>query len=251
MDYGLLKKYTKNINILFVEDDIDFRKEFSELLQDIFPKVTTAIDGLDALNKYKEFYESTNSYYDLIISDIKMPNYDGVELIDSIYKIKRDQLVIILSARNEFNYLLPLVNLGIHQFFTKPIDYSTFLEDIFKLCNQMYHNRLNNDINIIKINESLMWDKKKKKLLENNEAIELTKNEICFVETILNDNGKICTVDKLLDIIWANEFDLIPDITHLKSLIYRLRKKVPGLLIKNIYGMGYIHDSQYLKNKKS
>jgi DNA-binding response OmpR family regulator len=243
MDYGLLKKYTKNINILFVEDDIDFRKEFSELLQDIFPKVTTAIDGVDAINKYKEFYENTNSYYDLIISDIKMPNLDGVELIDYIYKIKKDQLVIILSARNEFNYLLPLVNLGIHQFFTKPINYNTFLEDIFKLCNQIYHNRLNNDVNIIKINESLMWDKKKKKLLESDKAIELTKNEILFVETILNDNGKICTVDKLIDIIWADEFDLIADITHLKSLIYRLRKKVPGLLIKNIYGMGYIHES--------
>jgi DNA-binding response OmpR family regulator len=243
MDYGLLKKYTKNINILFVEDDIDFRKEFSELLLDIFPKVTTAVDGLDALNKYNEFYESTNNYYDLIISDIKMPNLDGVELIDAIYKIKKDQLVIILSARNEFNYLLPLINLGIHQFFTKPINYTTFLEDIFKLCNQIYHNRLNNDINIIKINESLIWDKKKKKLLEDNKAIELTKNELRFVETILNDNGKICTVDKLIDIIWADEYDLIPDITHLKSLIYRLRKKAPGLLIKNIYGMGYVHDS--------
>jgi DNA-binding response OmpR family regulator len=243
MDYGLLKKYTKNINILFVEDDIDFRKEFSELLLDIFPKVTTAVDGFDALNKYNEFYESTNNYYDLIISDIKMPNLDGVELIDAIYKIKKDQLVIILSARNEFNYLLPLINLGIHQFFTKPINYTTFLEDIFKLCNQIYHNRLNNDINIIKINESLIWDKKKKKLLEDNKAIELTKNELRFVETILNDNGKICTVDKLIDIIWADEYDLIPDITHLKSLIYRLRKKAPGLLIKNIYGMGYVHDS--------
>jgi len=242
MNYGLLKKYTKNLNILFVEDDTDFRKEFSELLLDIFPKVSTAVDGLDALNKYKEFYENTNKYYDLIISDIKMPNYDGVELIDAIYKIKEDQLVIILSARNEFNYLLPLVNLGIHQFFTKPIDYSTFLEDIYKLCNQIYHNNLNSNIDIIKINESLVWDKKKKKLQENDKVIELTKNEIIFVDTLLNDNGKICTVDKLLDIIWADEYDLIPDITHLKSLIYRLRKKAPGLLIKNIYGMGYMHD---------
>ncbi|MDZ7817863.1 MAG: response regulator transcription factor [Aliarcobacter sp.] len=242
MNYGLLKKYTKNLNILFVEDDTDFRKEFSELLLDIFPKVTTAVDGLDALNKYKELYESTNSYYDLIISDIKMPNLDGVELIDSIYKIKEDQLVIILSARNEFNYLLPLVNLGIHQFFTKPIDFSTFLEDIYKLCNQIYHNNLNNNTDIIKINESLIWDKKKRKLTENDKAIELTKNEISFVETLLNDNGKICTVDKLLDIIWADEFDLVPDITHLKSLIYRLRKKAPGLHIKNIYGMGYLHE---------
>ncbi|RXK12441.1 transcriptional regulator [Halarcobacter mediterraneus] len=243
MDYDLLKKYTKNLNVLFVEDDVDFRKEFSELLKDIFPKVSTAIDGLDALNKYKEYYNKTNSYYDLVISDIKMPNYDGVELVESLYKIKEDQLVIILSARNEFNYLLPLVNLGIHQFFTKPIDYSTFLEDIFKLCSQIYHNNLNKNEDIIRINESLFWDKKKKKLIKDNKAINLTKNEIRFVETILENNGKICTVDELIDIIWFEEFDLNADITHLKSLIYRLRKKAPDLHIKNIYGMGYMHES--------
>lgn len=243
MDYGLLKKYTKDLHILFVEDDNDFRKEFYELLLDIFPKVTTAVDGLDGLEKYKQYNKETNRYFDLIISDIKMPNLDGVELVDRVYKIKKDQLVIILSARSEFDYLLPLVNLGIHQFFTKPIDYSTFLEDMFKLCNQMYQNRKNDNHDIVRINETLLWDKEKKKLIEDGKTIELTKNELRFVDTILHDNGRICTVEKLIDIIWADELDLSPDITHLKSLIYRLRKKVPGLLIKNIYGMGYMHDN--------
>lgn len=242
MDYGLLKKYTKNLNVLFVEDDIDFRKEFSELLQDIFPKVTTAIDGLDALKKYKKYHKDTNKYYDIIISDIKMPNYDGIELVDSVYKIKEDQMIIILSARSEFSYLLPLVNLGIHQFFTKPVDYSTFLDDIFKLSNQLYHNNLNNNGNIIKINESLFWDKEKKKLIQNNKTIELTKNELRFVETILTNNGKVCTVENLISVIWSDEFDISIDIRHLKSLIYRLRKKVPDLYVKNIYGLGYKAD---------
>ncbi len=242
MDYGLLKKYTRNMVILFVEDDTDFRKEFTELLQDIFPKVETAVDGMDALNKYKEYFKETNSYYDLVISDIKMPNFDGIELVDSLYKIKKDQKVVILSARNEFKYLLPLVNLGIHQFFTKPIDYSTFLDDMFKLCNEIYHNNKNEDTSIVRINETLIWDKDKNKLIENDKIIELTKNEIRFVKTILNNNGKICTVDELINTIWFEEFDLNPDITHLKSLIYRLRKKVPGLHIKNIYGLGYTHE---------
>jgi DNA-binding response OmpR family regulator len=239
MNYGLLKKYTKDLNILFVEDDIEFRKEFTELLLDIFPNVTAAVDGLDACNKYKQFYEETNKYYDLIISDIKMPNLDGIELIDTVYKIKEDQIVIILSARNEFMYLLPLVNLGIHQFFAKPIDYSTFLDDIFKLCNQIYHKRLNVNTNVIKISESLVWDKDKKQLIKDNETIELTKNELSFVEIILSNNGKVCTVENLINIIWADEFNIVVDITNLKSLIYRLRKKVPDLYIKNIYGMGY------------
>lgn len=242
MDYGLLKKYTKDLNVLFVEDDSEFRKEFSELLLDIFPNVTTAVDGLDGLNKYIKFQKSSNSYFDLVISDIKMPNIDGVELVDSLYKIKEDQIVIILSARNEFNYLLPLVNLGIHQFFTKPIDYSTFLDDIFKLCNQIYHNNSNDNTNIIRINESLFWDKERKELFQEEKVVKLTKNEYRFVETILNNNGKVCTVDELINIIWYDDFEVDADISHLKSLIYRLRKKVPDLLIKNIYGMGYKSD---------
>ncbi len=244
MDYGLLKKYTRDLSVLFVEDDKDFRLEFTELLQDIFPKVTSAVDGLDALNKYKEYHQKRNRYYDLVISDIKMPNCDGVELVDALYKIKKDQLVIILSARSEFDYLLPLINLGIYQFFPKPIEYNTFLEDMLKLCKQIYHNSSNDDSDIVKINETLIWDKKKKKLLRDDIPIELTKNEIRFVETIFNNDGKICTVDRLIDTIWFEEFDLDPDITHLKSLIYRLRKKVPDLHIKNIYGMGYTHDSE-------
>lgn len=242
MDYGLLKKYTKDFNVLFVEDDKEFRKEFSELLLDIFPNVTTAVDGQDGLNKYIEFHKNSDKYFDLVISDIKMPNFDGVELVDSLYKIKKDQIVIILSARNEFSYLLPLVNLGIHQFFTKPIDYSTFLDDIFKLCNQIYHERSNENHNIININESLVWDKEKKMLTKDNEPIKLTKNELRFVETILNNNGRVCTVENLINVIWFDEYDISIDITHLKSLIYRLRKKVPDLHIKNIYGMGYKTD---------
>ncbi|WP_375725028.1 response regulator transcription factor [Arcobacter sp. KX21116] len=242
MDYGLLKKYTKDFNVLFVEDDIDFRKEFFELLQDIFPKVTIAVDGLDALNKYKEFYTQTNKYYDLIISDIKMPNFDGTQLVEAIYKIKKDQTIVILSARNEFKYLLPLVNLGIHQFFTKPINYSTFLDDIFKLTNQIYHLKLNENKNILRVDESLVWDMENKKLMQNNTAIKLTKKEIIFVDTILGNNGRICTVEELIDIIWFEEFDVNADIRNLKNIISRLRKKVPNLHIKNIYGMGYKAD---------
>ncbi|MDC0933536.1 response regulator transcription factor, partial [Arcobacteraceae bacterium] len=239
MDYGLLKKYTRDLTILFIEDDIDFRKEFFELLKDIFPKVTMAIDGLDGLTKYKEYFNQTNKYFDLIISDIKMPNLDGVELVGAIYKMNKNQKVVVLSAQNEFNYLLPLVNLGIHQFFTKPIDYSAFLDDIFQLCNKIYHYNLNDDSNIIRISESLVWEKKNKSLLQNNNIIELTKKEIIFVDKMLSNNERICTADELIEAVWIDDFDVNADIRNLKNIISRLRKKVPNLYIKNIYGMGY------------
>jgi len=168
-----------------------------------------------------------------------MPNYNGIDLVDSIYKINPKQTVVILSARSEFDYLLPLINLGIEQFFTKPIDYSIFVDDIFKICSKIYNNNLNNEINIVKIDEFLIWNKDKKKLIQDNIEIELTKKEIIFIDTILKNNGRICTADELISAIWFDDFDLNADIKNLKNIISRLRKKTPNLHIKNIYGMGY------------
>jgi len=242
MDYGLLKKYTRDINVLFIEDDNDFRKELFELLQDIFPEVTFAVDGLDGLKKYTEYYASTNKYYDLIISDIKMPHMDGIELVEAIYKINPEQIVVILSARNEFSYLLPLVNLGIQQFFTKPINYATFIEDLMKICNKIYNNNIEDDNNIVKIDKSLTWNKETKELLLDNSMIKLTKKEIILVDKILKHNGRIYSAEELISSIWFDAFDVNTDVKNLKNIISRLRKKVPSLHIKNIYGMGYKAD---------
>lgn len=239
MDYALLKKYTKDIKVLFVEDDRDFRKEFTELLLNIFPHVTTAIDGLDGCDKYKQYHERTDNYYDLVISDIKMPNCDGIEFVDAMYKINKEQIVVILSARNEFTYLLPLINLGIQHFFTKPIDYTSFLDDILIISHKIYYNNLDVDISIIKITDALIWNKEQKKLSNNNTIIHLTKKEIILVDTILNNNGRIYTANELISRIWAEDMNVNADIKNLKNVISRLRNKVPELDIKNIYGMGY------------
>ena len=246
MDYSLLKKYTKDIKVLFVEDDRDFRKEFAELLLNIFPQVTSAVDGLDGLDKYKEYHERTNNYYDLVISDIKMPKSDGIELVESMYKMNKEQTVVILSARNEFTYLLPLINLGIQHFFTKPIDYSGFLEDILIISNKIYNNNLNIDSNIVKITDVLIWNKEQQKLSNNNTIIQLTKKEIILIDTILKDNGRIYTASELISRIWFSDMDVNADIKNLKNAISRLRKKVPALHIKNIYGMGYKADLEIL-----
>ncbi|PHR72001.1 MAG: hypothetical protein COA66_07300 [Arcobacter sp.] len=239
MDYALLKKYTKDIKVLFVEDDTDFRKEFEELLLNIFSHVSVAIDGEDGLNQYKKYHERTNTYYDLVISDIKMPNVDGIELVNTMYQINKEQIVVILSARSEFSYLLPLINLGIQHFFTKPIDYSDFLDDILIISNKIYNNNLNVDTNIVKITDTLIWNKDQKKLSDGKTIIALTKKEIILVNTILKNNGRIYTADELISRIWFEDMDVNADIKNLKNTISRLRKKIPNLQIKNIYGMGY------------
>ena len=106
-------KYTKNLSILFVEDHDELRKNTSEILKSFFHTVHSAKDGKVALEKYNEYYELNSKYYDIILSDIQMPNINGVELTSKLYKINPSQLLIILSAHDDSKYLMPLINLGI------------------------------------------------------------------------------------------------------------------------------------------
>ena len=104
IDYVSLEKYAKDISILFVEDDKGISKKMELLLHEIFSKIKVAFDGKEALEEYYNYYKTNNEYPDLIITDIQMPNMDGVELIKHIYKENPNQRIIVLSAHNESEY---------------------------------------------------------------------------------------------------------------------------------------------------
>ena len=71
-----IKELSANVKILYVEDEKDARLEMTDVLSSIFDDVLVAVDGLDAIEKYRN-----NSNIDLMITDIKMPNINGIELI--------------------------------------------------------------------------------------------------------------------------------------------------------------------------
>jgi len=113
----LIKK-TQHINLLYVEDDDIARDETGELFSIIFKSVVSAKDGVDALNKYK------SGNFDLVITDISMPNMDGIELTKEIKKINKEQKLIILSAYNDKTYKSKLAQYGVDAILFKPIDMS-------------------------------------------------------------------------------------------------------------------------------
>jgi len=244
IDYILLEEYTKNINVLFVEDDENIRKETKELLEDIFQKeVIVAVDGKDGFTKYMNYHKENGKYFDLVITDIKMPNIDGIELTKLIYKENDSQALIVLSAHNESSYLMELVNIGISQFILKPIDFDNFVDVIFKVSKDIFLNG-STDFNIeeeleIKLSENLIWDKNNKQLLENGNILKLTKKEFLLIDLLLKSPEKTHTNEEILIHLWKDDVDKSPDITNLKNVISRLRKKVPDLNVENIYSFGY------------
>lgn len=242
VDYIMLEEYAKNKNVLFVEDDDNIIKETSELLNLIFSHVDIAKNGKEGIEKYLNFKNENNRFYDLVITDIQMPKMNGIEFTRLVYKENKEQLLIVLSAHSESHYLLELVNIGISHFVPKPLEYDSFVHVLYTKLKEIDDNLKDKKDEILKeliINNELKWDTELKQLYLKNEIFKLTKKELLFFEILLKYREKTHTVQEIMNFLWADDQNNTPDIKNLKNLISRLRKKLPTLDIENIYGFGY------------
>ena len=243
VDYIMLEEYAKDKSVLFVEDDEDIINETKEFLELIFTNVAIARDGFEGITKYKSYKEKNNKYYDLIITDIQMPKMDGIEFTKLVYKENKEQLLIVLSAHSESHYLLELVNIGISHFVQKPLNYDSFVHVLYtklKELDEIILNKNNNVINpVLVLNNELTWNKDSKQIYFKGSIIKLTKKELLLLEILLKYSEKTHTVEEILNFIWADDQNNAPEVSNLKNIISRLRKKIPSLDIENVYGFGY------------
>ncbi|MBF0319158.1 MAG: hybrid sensor histidine kinase/response regulator [Nitrospirae bacterium] len=131
-----LKKYSEDISVLYVEDDVDLRENTMKLLSRFFCAIENAPNGAEGLRRY-----SAGSF-DIVITDIRMPEMDGVEMARRIREINPDQGIIVTSAHSEVQYLLELINIGINRFVVKPLDVERFLYALTQACKKIQNDRV-------------------------------------------------------------------------------------------------------------
>jgi len=228
--------YTKDLNILFVEDHEDLRVNTAHILKKFFNTVEVSSNGLEAYNIYKK----DKNQFDIIISDIQMPLMDGIELTKKIYSLNPNQIIIILSAHDDTKYLHQLINLKIEHFLKKPIDYQELLLALLnasKLVNKTKEtiNALNT-INI-RLSNTFTFNKDNSLLYNDKKMITLTKFEMIFMQLLTNDIGKIYSNDDISN--YYISYDEVLDATNIRKLVSKLRKKLPENTIESLYGVGY------------
>ena len=125
-----LVEKTKDINVLYVEDDEQVRLHIRLLLDTIFTKVTEATDGEDGLEKFK------SKKFDLVITDINMPKMNGIELINNIRKLHTGIPIVVISAHGEFENMFDAILAGIDGFILKPLALDQFLQTISKAIDK-------------------------------------------------------------------------------------------------------------------
>jgi len=122
-----LKKLGAEISVLYVEDDEIIREQTEKFLKKFYTKIDLAFNGKEGLDRYK------SGGYDIVITDINMPELTGIEMSKEIKKLNDEQIIVITSAYNESSYLMELINIGVDKFVMKPFENKKFLSVLYQL----------------------------------------------------------------------------------------------------------------------
>jgi len=127
--------WSKELKVLYVEDDLALREEVSLFLSDIFAVIDLATNGEEGLLRLAQ------NQYHLVITDIRMPVMDGIEMIEKIKELYPQQPILVTSAHNESEYLVKLINLGVTHFITKPIQSDQILNVLYVIVAHISHEK--------------------------------------------------------------------------------------------------------------
>lgn len=131
------KEFLKTLVILYIEDDNDIRNKLGEFLSSFFKKVIMAVDGEEGLKKFNEHEQNI----DLIISDITMPNMDGIEMLCEIRKVNKEVPFIFTTAYTDSHYLLSAIEQGVSYYAAKPVDIKKLISNIEQICTIKYQEK--------------------------------------------------------------------------------------------------------------
>jgi len=224
--------YLKKLSILLVEDEEELLMQMNTVLSIFFKTVYCAKDGIEAYNIYSKFT------IDMIMTDYVLPNMSGYELCKKIRKNNSDIPIVLMSNHSDREKLLNVIPLSLSQYLVKPINYETLTKTLIEIVET----RQNNICEFYPLTSTIQYNTINKELTDGEKQIHLSKSEIILLELFIANEGRILLSQNIEYYFDDQKFK---SQYAIKSIIYRLRKKIGKNIITNKPGVGYtfIQDS--------
>lgn len=217
-----------NFKILVADDEIRFRELISDFLVKEGYEVIKAKDGKEAIEL---FFASEK--IDLVILDIMMPYYSGLEVCREI-RSKSETPILMLTALSAEHDEVSALDIGADEYISKPFSYPILVARVKALLRRTYAKKENLiHIDGVTINEH------EHKILVDNEEIELSPKEYKLIIYLVKNKGRALSRDQIINNVWSYDFygDSRTVDSHIKSVRSKLGKY--GDYIKTIRGLGY------------
>jgi len=227
----LMKKECENIlkkiTILLVEDNLELRKKFRNILNTYVEEVYETSNGEDAIEIFTKFNPT------ILITDFKMPVMDGLELVTFIRRVNKDMPIVVISAYTDTDALVNFASLHLMQYLIKPIDFMQLNIVLEKCAKEL----LDRGLIEVRLNDSTYYSFSQKCVIKNGENISLSPSEIKFLELLLENKKSLVTIDMIEQEVY--DYQTCSN-SALNNLVSKLRKKTGITTINNIPKIGYI-----------
>ena len=137
-DMGELPRDLSGLALLYVEDEADARQMVAKMLAMNYPKLTiySAENGAAGLELYRAHRP------DVVMTDINMPVMDGIRMSREIKAVDPEARIIAVTAHSDTSYLLSAIEIGIHHYVLKPLNYEELFAVTDKVLEQIVLKRL-------------------------------------------------------------------------------------------------------------
>ncbi len=211
--------------VLLVEDEDIARKTLSFYLSTIFDEVVVACDGEEGFSLIEKEFEKEKNF-DLVLTDLKMPNVDGMNMIDKILELVPNQRFIIVSAHKNEEDLLKLINLRILGYFVKPLNIDTMMELLQKAKDEVLEEKIMEasiNTNLLKLNNTYTFDLESNNLYENDIVMKLSKKESEILDVLIKNLGSLVTLEMFKIEVWN---DVTISDSSFRTVMKRLKDKL-------------------------
>ena len=216
-------------NILVVEDDGDLNRAVCSFLNKSGYSASGCLNANDA---YNEMYGKT---FDLIISDIMMPDIDGYEFAKTVRELNEDIPILFMTARDDFASKQRGYRIGIDDYMVKPID----LDELFLRIGALLKRAKIASSHRLEIGK-LTLDADERTAILDGEEIPLTTREFNILYKLLSYPKKTFTRTQLMDEFWDADSNTAPRAVDV--YMTKLRDKFSEcneFEIVTVHGLGY------------
>lgn len=211
------------MKILIVEDDMALNDGIALSLNTDTTFQSFCIE--DARNKL-------DSSIDLVILDINLPDGNGIDFCREIRKSSKVPIIFLTANDMEIDIVTGLES-GADDYITKPFSLAVLRARVNAVVR-----RRQSDNHIFKSGK-FSFDFDNMLFFAGNEPIELSKTEQRLLKLLVANRGVTLSRDMLIDKVWTDGAEFVEE-NALSVTVKRLRKKLPGIPLKTVYGIGYV-----------
>ena len=214
------------MRILLVEDEPQLRSQLRTDLQEAGYAVEEADNGRDA-----QFMGDTEDF-DAVVLDLGLPQVDGLTVLKRWREAGRRMPVLILTARDTWHEKVAGIDAGADDYLTKPFHHEELLARLRALIR-----RAGGLASPVLSCGALSLDTRSSRVTLDGQAVTLTSHEYKLLAYLMHRPGAVVSRTELTEHLYAQDFER--DSNTIEVFVARLRKKLPGVSLETIRGLGY------------